>query len=186
MRAGERVANDEPRTPSRTSRYGRRVPDDGVSSALPVGEGRPGWHIEGSAMSMTFGRQLRFASRGEDLAFPHHEDGIAWAGAAAKAASVSSVLAPAPALVEGRRWPHRPTSSPCAICWPGPNGREIRYVLLSAHYRETFNFTMEGLEGARTLARSTNAGQAGGLVGATAAAPIQLISAFTAAMDEDL
>jgi hypothetical protein len=59
-------------------------------------------------------------------------------------------------------------------------------VLLSAHYRETFNFTMEGLEGARTLARSTNAGQAGGLVGATAAAPIQLISAFTAAMDEDL
>ena len=72
----------------------------------------------------------------------------------------------------------------------GFSGREIRYLLLTAHYRETFNFTLEGLQGARTaLARIDEcvaklrdlAGGAGAQAG-----PAELITHFTEAIDHDL
>ncbi|MBP9902613.1 MAG: cysteine--tRNA ligase, partial [Verrucomicrobia bacterium] len=70
----------------------------------------------------------------------------------------------------------------------GFTGREVRYLLLTAHYRETFNFTMDGLTGARTaLARIDECvGKLRTLSGgaATNASP-ELISRFTAALDDD-
>ncbi len=86
----------------------------------------------------------------------------------------------------------------------GFTGREIRYLLLSSHYRETFNFTLDGLAGARTalaridecvaklreLAGAPDSGTASFSApqhaGPEAGAPAGLIARFTAAMDEDL
>ncbi len=71
----------------------------------------------------------------------------------------------------------------------GYSGREIRFLLLSAHYRESFNFTIEGLNGARTaLARIDElVGKLKELAGsAPSKSEPELIERFTAAMDDDL
>ncbi len=81
MRVGERVSSDEYDKESLAdfALWKARVPDDGaVFWPSPWGEGRPGWHIECSAMSMKLlGPSFDLHLGGEDLAFPHHEDEIA-------------------------------------------------------------------------------------------------------------
>jgi cysteinyl-tRNA synthetase len=92
---------------------------------------------------------------GEDLAFPHHEDEIAQSeGACAHPPGERFVkywLHAAHLLVDGRKMSKSLGNFYTLRCLleKGFNGREIRYLLLTAHYRETFNFTFEGLEGAR-------------------------------------
>lgn len=71
----------------------------------------------------------------------------------------------------------------------GFTGREVRYLLLTAHYRETFNFTLANLQGARSsLARIDEClGKLGEMSGGSAAAPDEkLLQEFSAAMDDDL
>jgi cysteinyl-tRNA synthetase len=81
MRTGERVKSDEYAKESVAdfALWKARVPEDGaVFWPSPWGEGRPGWHIECSAMSMKLlGASFDLHLGGEDLAFPHHEDEIA-------------------------------------------------------------------------------------------------------------
>ena len=81
MRVGERVSADEygKEAVSDFALWKARVPDDGkVYWPSPWGEGRPGWHIECSAMSMKLlGPSFDLHLGGEDLVFPHHEDEIA-------------------------------------------------------------------------------------------------------------
>src|SRR5476651_196845 len=81
MRAGERVKSDEYAKESIAdfALWKARVPDDGdIFWPSPFGEGRPGWHIECSAMSMKIlGASFDLHLGGEDLIFPHHEDEIA-------------------------------------------------------------------------------------------------------------
>src|SRR5207244_6991148 len=71
----------------------------------------------------------------------------------------------------------------------GYNGREIRYLMLKGHYRETFNFTLEGLEEARSaLARLDEClSKVEEVAGGAAAEPeAKLVSNFTEALDNDL
>ena len=81
MRAGERVRSDEydKEAVADFALWKARVPEDGaVFWPSPWGEGRPGWHIECSAMSMKLlGPSFDLHLGGEDLIFPHHEDEIA-------------------------------------------------------------------------------------------------------------
>ena len=81
MRPGERVRSDEYTKDSVAdfALWKARVPDDGdVFWQAPWGDGRPGWHIECSAMSMKIlGTSFDLHLGGEDLIFPHHEDEIA-------------------------------------------------------------------------------------------------------------
>src|SRR5437867_3324804 len=81
MRVGERVASDEYEKESLAdfALWKARAPEDGeVFWPSPWGEGRPGWHIECSAMSMkVLGQSFDLHLGGEDLMFPHHEDEIA-------------------------------------------------------------------------------------------------------------
>jgi len=81
MRVGERVRSDEyeKEAVADFALWKARVPEDGaVFWASPWGEGRPGWHIECSAMSMQLlGPAFDLHLGGEDLMFPHHEDEIA-------------------------------------------------------------------------------------------------------------
>ena len=159
QRPTERVAADEYEKDNIAdfALWKARVPDDGdVFWASPWGEGRPGWHIECSAMSMALlGPSFDLHLGGEDLAFPHHEDEIAQSeGAGVQRPGQPFVkywLHGAHLLVEGKKMAKSLGNffTVRDLLAKGFRGREIRTLLLSAHYRATFNFTLEGLDGAR-------------------------------------
>ena len=160
MRAGERVSSDEYEKESVAdfALWKARVPDDGdVFWPSPFGEGRPGWHIECSAMSMkVLGESFDLHLGGEDLKFPHHEDEIAQSEGATGKPFVKFWLHGAHLLVEGRKMSKSLGNffTLRDLLAKGFTGREVRYLLLTAHYRETFNFTLDGLTGAKSaLAR---------------------------------
>ncbi len=124
LRTGERVAADEydKESVADFALWKARAPGDGaVFWPSPWGEGRPGWHIECSAMSMkALGETFDLHLGGEDLKFPHHEDEIAQSEGATGQPFVKHWLHGAHLLVEGRKNEQEPgqLSSPCAICWP--------------------------------------------------------------------
>jgi cysteinyl-tRNA synthetase len=160
MRAGERVSSDEYEKESVAdfALWKARVPDDGdIFWPSPFGEGRPGWHIECSAMSMkVLGESFDLHLGGEDLKFPHHEDEIAQSEGATGKPFVKYWMHGAFLLVEGKKMSKSLGNffTLRDLLAKGFTGREVRYLLLTAHYRETFNFTLEGLHGAKTaLAR---------------------------------
>ena len=160
MRAGERVSTDEYEKESVAdfALWKARVPDDGdIFWPSPFGEGRPGWHIECSAMSMkVLGESFDLHLGGEDLKFPHHEDEIAQSEGATGKPFVKFWLHGAHLLVEGKKMSKSLGNffTLRDLMAKGFTGREVRYLLLTAHYRETFNFTLDGLAGAKTaLAR---------------------------------
>ena len=160
MKAGERVKSDEYAKESVAdfALWKARVPEDGdVFWPSSWGEGRPGWHIECSAMSTKIlGPSFDLHLGGEDLIFPHHEDEIAQSEGATGRPFVKYWLHGAFLLVEGKKMSKRLGNyfTVRDLLAKGFTGREIRYSLLTAHYRETFNFTLEGLQGARAaLAR---------------------------------
>jgi cysteinyl-tRNA synthetase len=160
MRPGERVSSDEYAKESLAdfALWKARVPEDGaIFWPSPWGEGRPGWHIECSAMSMKLlGPSFDLHLGGEDLIFPHHEDEIAQSeGAGVQAPGEPFVrywLHGAFLLVEGKKMSKSLGNFYTLrdLLAKGFTGPEIRYLLLQAHYREQFNFTLDGLQGART------------------------------------
>jgi cysteinyl-tRNA synthetase len=199
MRVGERVKSDEYAKESVAdfALWKARVPEDGdVFWPSPWGEGRPGWHIECSAMSMKIlGASFDLHLGGEDLAFPHHEDEIAQSeGAGVQAPGQRFVkywLHGAHLLVEGKKMSKSLGNffTLRDLTGKGFAGREIRYLLLTSHYRETFNFTLGGLEGARTALNRIDEclGKLRELAGNQTAAPdAKLVEDFTAALDNDL
>ena len=195
MRTGERVASDEYEKESIAdfALWKARVAEDGeVFWPSPWGEGRPGWHIECSAMSMkVLGESFDLHLGGEDLMFPHHEDEIAQSEGATGQPFVKYWLHGAFLLVEGKKMSKSLGNffTLRDLLAKGYHAREIRYLIISASYRQTFNFTLGGLEGARAaLGRidecvSKLREMAGGK---TSEPQPELIAAFTTAMDEDL
>jgi cysteinyl-tRNA synthetase len=131
---------------------------------------------------------------GEDLIFPHHEDEIAQSeGAGAQETGrpfVKYWLHAAHLLAEGKKMSKSLGNffTVRDLMGQGFTGREIRYALLGAHYRESFNFTLEGLRGARTaLARLDEcvAKLRDAAAGSAAPAEDDLVAQFSAALDED-
>ncbi len=199
MRAGERVRSDEYAKEALAdfALWKSRVPEDGeVFWPSPWGEGRPGWHIECSAMSMELlGPSFDLHLGGEDLMFPHHEDEIAQSeGAGLQAPGRPFVrywLHGAHLMVEGKKMAKSLGNffTLRDLFQRGFSGREIRYLLLTSHYRETFNFTLDGLLSARAaLARLDEClGRLRELAGNAAAGDGQsLVERFSAALDNDL
>lgn len=199
LRPGEHVRSDEyeKEAVADFALWKGRIPEDGqVFWPSPWGEGRPGWHIECSAMSMNIlGNSFDLHLGGEDLAFPHHEDEIAQSeGAGLQTPGQRFVkywIHGAHLLVEGKKMSKSLGNFYTLrdLLERGYQGREIRYMLLSAHYRESFNFTLEGLTGARSaLGRIDECfSKMKELAGGTSAPPLPAIEqAFTAALDNDL
>jgi cysteinyl-tRNA synthetase len=198
MRPGQRVANDEYAKDAVADFAlwkARAAADGGVFWPSPWGEGRPGWHIECSAMSMKMlGSSFDLHLGGEDLIFPHHEDEIAQSeGAGAQEPGrpfVKYWMHGAHLLAEGKKMSKSLGNyfTVRDLLNQGFSGREIRYALMQAHYRESFNFTMEGLRGARTaLARLDECLDKLRAAASGASAPAEdgLLAKFSAAMDED-
>lgn len=156
MRVGERVQSDEYAKESVAdfALWKARVPEDGdVFWPSPWGEGRPGWHIECSAMSMqVLGTSFDLHLGGEDLMFPHHEDEIAQSEGATGQPFVKHWMHGAFLLVEGKKMSKSLGNffTLRDLLGKGFAAREVRYLLLTAHYRETFNFTLDGLQGAKS------------------------------------
>jgi cysteinyl-tRNA synthetase len=132
---------------------------------------------------------------GEDLIFPHHEDEIAQSeGAALQQPGQPFVkywMHGAHLLVEGKKMSKSLGNFYTLrdLLAKGFNGREVRYLLLTAHYRESFNFTLEGLTGAQTaLARLDEcSSKLAGIAGSTMADPdANLLTEFSNALDDDL
>jgi len=133
-------------------------PEDGPNGwPSPWGEGRPGWHIECSAMAMKhLGESFDLHSGGVDLIFPHHENEIAQSEAATGKPFSRHWLHVAHLTVEGRKM-SKSLGNLCtldALAERGHTPMELRYVLLSGCYRQPLNFTFDSLAGARkTLAK---------------------------------
>lgn len=199
MRVGERVADDEYEKESVAdfALWKARVPEDGeVFWKSPWGEGRPGWHIECSAMStQILGQSFDLHLGGEDLIFPHHEDEIAQAEGALNYGDgerfVKYWMHGMHLLVEGKKMSKKLGNyfTLRDLLDKGHSGREVRYLMISAHYREQFNFTFDGLNGARSAL-----GRLDDCIlklrelaaGATAEAQPEVVAEFEQAMDDDL
>jgi cysteinyl-tRNA synthetase len=134
--------------------------DGNVFWETEIGKGRPGWHIECSAMSMKYlGETLDIHCGGVDNMFPHHENEIAQSEAATGKKFVNYWLHNEHLLVEGRKMAKRLGNYYTLrdLTAKGYHPMAIRYLLMSTHYRQQLNFTFEGLEAAKsTLERLTN------------------------------
>jgi cysteinyl-tRNA synthetase len=127
--------------------------DGGIYWDSPFGAGRPGWHIECSAMGMkVLGETIDIHCGGVDLIFPHHENEIAQSEGCSGHHFVRHW-----AHVEHLLVDHRKMSKSLGnfytlrdLLKKGYTGAEIRYLLLSTHYRTQLNFTMQGLDAARS------------------------------------
>jgi cysteinyl-tRNA synthetase len=112
-----------------------------------IGAGRPGWHLECSAMSMKYlGETFDIHTGGVDNIFPHHENEIAQSEAATGRTFVRVWMHAAHLVVDGEKM-----SKSCGnvhtlrdVREKGIEPRVLRYLLLSVHYRKPLNFTFEG------------------------------------------
>jgi len=171
--------------------------DGDVFWETEIGKGRPGWHIECSAMSMKYlGETFDIHTGGVDNLFPHHENEIAQSEAATGKKFVNYWLHCEHLLVEGKRMGKRFGNYYTVkdlIDKLGHDRHAVRYLLMSTHYRQQFNFTFEGLEAAKGAVerlanfvyrlQNVDSKNGGGKVGALIE---HVKSDFCDAMDDDL
>ena len=116
-----------------------------------IGKGRPGWHIECSAMSMKYlGSTFDIHTGGVDNMFPHHENEIAQSECATGRPFVKYWLHCAHLVVEGRKMAKSLGNffTLRDLVEAGHKPLAIRWVLIATHYRQPNNFTFEALDAA--------------------------------------
>lgn len=117
------------------------------------GEGRPGWHIECSAMSMKYlGETFDIHTGGVDNIFPHHENEIAQSEAATGKPFVNYWLHSEHLLVENRKMSKSLGNFYTLrdLIARGYDPLAFRYLVLGAHYRSKLNFTWQAMDAAKT------------------------------------
>ena len=167
--------------------------DGPVGWDSPWGRGRPGWHIECSAMSMKYlGETFDLHTGGIDNLFPHHENEIAQAEAATGKEFVKTWMHCAHLRVNGEKMSKSLGNffTLRDLLDKGWTGREIRYVLVNAHYRQGLNFAFSALEDARKslerIDRCVDALTARAKDESAPAFAQEALDAFTAAVNDDL
>ncbi|HDP68365.1 MAG TPA: cysteine--tRNA ligase [Candidatus Marinimicrobia bacterium] len=149
MKRGERVQSDEYKKEEIRDFAlwkGWKEEDGPVYWETAIGKGRPGWHIECSAMSMKYlGEHFDIHTGGVDNIFPHHENEIAQSEAATGVPFVNYWLHCAHLMVEGDKMSKSAGNfyRLRELLDRGIDAKAIRYVLLSTHYRQKLNFTFE-------------------------------------------
>ena len=113
-----------------------------------IGRGRPGWHIECSAMAMEYlGDSFDLHAGGEDLMFPHHENEIAQSETATHKPFARHWMHVRFLLVDGRKMSKSEGNfyTPRDLLLKGYKASAIRLALVSVPYRHQLNFTFDGL-----------------------------------------
>jgi cysteinyl-tRNA synthetase len=168
--------------------------DGDVYWETELGKGRPGWHIECSVMAMKYlGIPIDIHAGGVDLIFPHHENEIAQSEAASGQLFVqrwmhcqflqvdnqkmSKSLGNFHTLRDLLQWGHKP--------------KAVRYSLLSTHYRQTQNFTLDGLAAAEAAVQRLQDFMANLRTAEGTGTPVdglirQALQQFEEGMDDDL
>jgi len=155
LHAGARVKQDEynKETASDFALWKAWDEDDGdVFWETELGKGRPGWHLECSAMSMDLlGSHFDMHTGGEDNIFPHHENEIAQSEAHTGEPFVNYWLHSRHLLVEDTKMAKSKGNffTVKEILEKGHPWYALRYLYISCHYRSQLNFTFDGLEMAR-------------------------------------
>jgi cysteinyl-tRNA synthetase len=162
LKTGARVASDEyAKDDPRDFALWKRVSpvDEAVGAAwdAPFGRGRPGWHLECSAMSLSEIRRrfnvetLDIHAGGIDLVFPHHEDEIAQSEAATGQPFVRHWLHGEFLNVRGTKMSKRFGNFLTArdLREQGVDAAALRVLFWQTHYRQSLDFTDAALEGAR-------------------------------------
>ncbi len=130
-----------------------RKPEDGENFwESPWGQGRPGWHLECSAMSMKhLGESFDVHGGGVDLIFPHHENEIAQSEACTGKTFARHWFHSEHLMVEGEKMSKSLGNlfTLGDLQEKGVSAAELRYSLLAGHYRQKLNFTLDSLHGAR-------------------------------------
>jgi cysteinyl-tRNA synthetase len=130
---------------------GRKSEDGENFWPSPWGEGRPGWHLECSAMIQEYlGDSFDLHSGGVDLVFPHHENEIAQSACACGGHFAAHWFHLTHLLVDGGKMSKSLGNlyTLTDLAEKGFSAMEVRYVLIGAHYRKPLNFTLESLSGA--------------------------------------
>ncbi|MBV9462675.1 MAG: cysteine--tRNA ligase, partial [Verrucomicrobiae bacterium] len=168
LKSGARVDQDEydKESPADFALWKAHRPEDGQAVwESPWGPGRPGWHIECSAMSMEYlGETYELHGGGVDLLFPHHENEIAQSECATGLPFVGHWFHVAHLQVEGRKMSkslgNLHTLDDIRAMGFGDNEfghlDELRLALLWSHYREPLNFTRASLSDARAALQRLN------------------------------
>src|SRR6201994_2315980 len=133
-----------------------------------LGSGRPGWHIECSAMALRYlGESFDLHAGGEDLTFPHHENEIAQSESATGKTMAHHWMHVRFLLVDGRKMSKSEGNffTLRDLLLKGYKASAIRFLLISVPYRHPLNFTIEGLtesasavERVRTFAQRVRSG----------------------------
>ena len=195
---GARVDVDEyEKDAARDFALWKAVKGDEPSWKTALGAGRPGWHIECSAMATSIlGDSFDLHAGGEDLMFPHHENEIAQSESASGHTFARHWMHVRFLLVEGKKMSKSEGNFYTLrdLLLKGHKASAIRYLLLSVPYRHQMNFTFEGLAAAtntidrlRTFHdRMLRGGFAAGADAAVHAATTKDAAEFTAALANDL
>ena len=154
IKAGARVDQDEyDKDDVRDFALWKASKPDEPSWESPYGAGRPGWHIECSAMAMKYlGESFDIHTGGVDLVFPHHENEIAQAEGASGKPFVRFWLHAEHLLVDGQKMSKSLGNFYTLrdLIERGFSADAIRYLLASVPYRKQLNFTFDGLKAAQT------------------------------------
>lgn len=128
----------------------------GIFYETDWGNVRPGWHIECSAMSTKYlGETLDIHTASQDLVFPHHENEIAIAETLTGKPLANYWMHSGQLLVDGRKMAGDTGNVVTLreVLDKGYTGREIRFMLMSVHYRKPLVFSFKRLDAARTALR---------------------------------
>ncbi len=197
-RQGERVASDEyEKEDVRDFVLWKATKPGEPKWDSPWGEGRPGWHIECSAMSMKYlGESFDIHCGGVDNIFPHHENEIAQSESATGKPFAHTWLHSEHLIVEGEKMSKSLGNfyTLPQLLEKGSDPRAIRYLFLSVHYRQKLNFTFASLDAAGAAlkrvdemrVRLAEAAETGESNERLAFQREKLLTDFTAALEDDL
>src|ERR1700676_3764175 len=150
IQAGARVDNDRYEKESARDFALWKAPKPGEHFwDTPIGRGRPGWHIECSAMAMKYlGETIDIHTGGIDLAFPHHENEIAQSEAATGKPFVRYWLHAEHLLVDSEKMSKSQGNFVTLrdLFAKGYKPSALRFALASVPYRRQLNFTFDGLQ----------------------------------------
>jgi cysteinyl-tRNA synthetase len=190
--AGARIEVDEAkRDPRDFALWKAAKPDEEAVWDSPWGSGRPGWHIECSAMSTCcLGETFDIHGGGPDLPFPHHENEIAQSEAATGKQYVNYWMHAGAVRVDGEKM-SKSLGNFFTIrdILDKYDAEVVRFLLISSHYRSSIDYSQDNLQEARSgLDRFYNALKGYGAVQPMAAAELQqsaFYDRFVQAMDDD-